>query len=170
MPLYDLPTLCTLRATWHAAGERLVFTNGVFDLLHAGHVAYLSQARTLGERLVVGINADGSTQALKGPLRPIVGEAERAALIGALRVVDATVIFSETTAETLVAALRPEIYVKGGDYLDADGQPAFARLPEGRVVAAYGGQVAILPFAEGHSTSTIIERIVARYGNVGKAS
>ncbi|PDW01733.1 adenylyltransferase/cytidyltransferase family protein [Candidatus Viridilinea mediisalina] len=164
MTLFDLPALCALRATWQSAGERLVFTNGVFDLLHAGHVAYLSEARRLGERLVVGINADSSTQRLKGPLRPIMPEAARASLVGALRVVDGVVIFSETTAEELVATLRPEIYVKGGDYLDANGQPDFTRLTEGRVVAAYGGQVVIMPFAEGHSTSAIIERIAARYG------
>lgn len=164
MTCFDLPTLCALRATWQAAGERLIFTNGVFDLMHAGHVAYLSQARSLGQRLVVGINADSSTQRLKGPLRPIIAEADRASLVGALRVVDGVVIFDEATAEALVATLRPEIYVKGGDYLDSNGQPDLKRLPEGRVVTAYGGQVVILPFAEGHSTSRIIERIAARYG------
>lgn len=164
MSILDLPTLLALRAHWHSAGERLVLTNGVFDLLHAGHVAYLEQARALGERLVIALNSDASTAALKGPLRPIIAEADRAALLAALRAVDAVTIFVQPTAEAVVAALRPEVYVKGGDYCDPAGQPDFARLPEGRVVAAYGGQVVLLPFAEGHSSSAIIARIVMRYG------
>lgn len=165
MSILDLPDLLALRAAWRADGLRLVLTNGVFDLLHAGHVAYLARARALGDRLVVALNSDASTSALKGPLRPIIAEDDRAALLAALRAVDAVTIFAQPTAEAVVAALRPEVYVKGGDYSDPDGQPDLARLPEGRVAVAYGGQVVLLPFAEGRSSSAIIARIVARYGS-----
>lgn len=134
------------------------------DLLHAGHVAYLTQARALGDLLVVALNADVSARAIKGPLRPIVSEAERAALLAALRPVDYVTLFEEPTAESVVAALRPDVYVKGGDYaVGPSHSPDLARLPEGRIVAAYGGQVLLLPYAEGRSTSALIARIVERF-------
>ncbi|MCS6886745.1 adenylyltransferase/cytidyltransferase family protein [Chloroflexus sp.] len=163
LPIYSLAELAALRAAWRAAGLKVVLTNGVFDLLHIGHVTYLTAARELGDRLIVAINSDESTQQLKGPLRPIVPAAERAAIIAALRCVDAVTIFAERTAEAVVAALAPDLYVKGGDY----GQGATideTRLPEARVARALGGEVRLLPFHEGHATTRLIERIVARYG------
>jgi D-glycero-beta-D-manno-heptose 1-phosphate adenylyltransferase len=168
MPVVSLSELLKLRADWRERGLRVVLTNGVFDIVHAGHVAYLGAARELGDLLVVALNSDRSTQTLKGPLRPIVPEADRAALLAALRAVDYVTIFDEPTAEAVAAALRPDVYVKGGDYASGpDGAPDLGRLPEGRVVAAYGGRVALLPFAEGRSTSAIITRIAERYGGEG---
>ena len=142
-----------------AAGKRLVFTNGYFDLLHLGHVRYLQQAKALGDVLVVGVNADATAGRAKDPRRPIVLQDERAELVAALGCVDYSVIFEEETAETLVSALRPQIYVKGGDY----GAGAGTAPPEAPLVAAYGGQVVILPYLPGHSTTITIETIVQRY-------
>lgn len=163
LPIYPLTELAAVRARWRAAGLKVVLTNGVFDLLHIGHVNYLTAARELGDRLIVAINSDESTQQLKGPLRPIVPAAERAAIIAALRCVDAVTIFAERTAETVVAVLAPDVYVKGGDY----GHSAAideARLPEARIARTHGGEVRLLPFHDGHATTRLIERIVTRYG------
>ncbi|GAB4439846.1 MAG: adenylyltransferase/cytidyltransferase family protein [Chloroflexi bacterium OHK40] len=160
MAVLTLEELLARCAIWRAEGRRIVLTNGVFDLLHAGHVGYLGQARALGDLLVVALNSDASTRAIKGPGRPIVPEADRAAVLDALRCVDVVTIFEEPTAERVVAAVRPEVYVKGGDYASAgSGGPDVARLPEARIVASYGGQVALLPYAPGRSTSTLIARI-----------
>jgi rfaE bifunctional protein nucleotidyltransferase chain/domain len=136
------------------AGHRVVFTNGHFDLLHVGHVRYLQAARALGDALVVGLNSDASAAALK-PGRPLIPQDERAELIAALACVDVVVIFVGTEASPLVEALRPDVYVKGGDW----GQPGGKRPPEAAVVAAYGGQIAYLPYVPGHSTSELINRI-----------
>jgi rfaE bifunctional protein nucleotidyltransferase chain/domain len=156
----SLAELVALRAAWRAADLRVVLTNGVFDLLHAGHVGYLERARAMGDRLIVALNSDASTRAIKGPLRPIVPEADRAAVLLALRAVDGVTIFDEPTAEAVVAALRPGLYVKGGDYATGEGgEPDLARLPEARVVTGYGGQVALLPYEPGRSTSELIARI-----------
>src|SRR5439155_23366237 len=106
----------TALAGWRAAGERLVFTNGVFDLLHAGHVEYLEEAAALGDRLIVGINSDASVRRLKGPARPIVPEDERAELVAALACVDAAVVFGEDTPERLIRELRPQVLAKGADW------------------------------------------------------
>jgi D-glycero-beta-D-manno-heptose 1-phosphate adenylyltransferase len=163
MTVLTLVELVALREKWREEGLRCVLTNGVFDILHAGHATYLAQARTLGDKLIVALNSDSSVRMIKGPLRPIVPEADRALLIAALRVVDAVVIFAEPTAEEVLAALRPEIYVKGGDYRTAGGSIDYDRLPEARRVEFYGGQVELLPFAEGRSTSEIIKLIVERY-------
>ena len=110
MPVVDLAGLLVLRETWRERGLRVVLTNGVFDIVHAGHVAYLSAARDQGDLLVVALNSDRSTRAFKGPRRPIVPEADRAALLAALRPVDYVTIFDETTAEAVAAARRPEVY------------------------------------------------------------
>lgn len=134
----------------------VVFTNGHFDLLHVGHLRYLQAARALGDALVVGLNSDASTAARK-PGRPLVPEAERAELLAALACVDVVVIFDALTASALVAALRPEVYVKGGDWGRADGP----RPPEAELVATYGGQVAYLPYVPDRSTTLIIQRIRA---------
>ncbi len=140
---------------------RRVFTNGVFDILHIGHVRYLQAARALGDCLIVGLNSDASARALKGERRPIVPQAERAEVLAALACVDAVVIFEEVTAETTVAAIRPEVYVKGGDY--ALGTPGARVPPEAAVVAAYGGWVEFIPFVDGRSTTIIVETILRRY-------
>lgn len=159
-----LSNLLVLRDEWGARGLRLVLTNGVFDLLHAGHVGYLQQARALGDLLVLALNSDTSVRAIKGPLRPLCPEGDRAALLAALRSVDYVTIFEQPTAEAVVAALRPDIYVKGGDYaLGTDAQPDLARLPEARVVLGYGGAVRLLPYAQGHSTSELIRLVISRY-------
>ena len=131
-------------------------TNGHFDLLHVGHVRYLASARQLGDALVVGLNSDASTRNRK-PGRPLVPEEERAELVAALGCVDAVVIFDDLTANALVAALRPEIYVKGGDW----GQPGGPQPPEAEIVAAYGGRVVYLPYVANRSTTNLIARIRA---------
>jgi rfaE bifunctional protein nucleotidyltransferase chain/domain len=142
------------------AGQTLVFTNGCFDLLHAGHVQYLAAARALGDALLVGLNSDASSRLLKGPSRPLMRQEDRAAVLLALRSVDAVVIFDEPTASSLLELVRPALYVKGGDYSLA-GTPGGAPLPEEPVVRAYGGQIRLLPYLEGRSTSALIARIKA---------
>lgn len=148
-----LPQLVELCHSWREAGLRLVLTNGTFDLLHIGHARYLQAARELGDVLVVGINSDESVRGYKGPGRPVVPQDERAELVAALRCVDYTVIFDEPTATRLVEALKPEIYAKGGDYA-----PGSKPLPEAEAVRAYGGEVHIIPFVQGHSASDLIRR------------
>lgn len=150
----SLEELVDLRGAWRGAGLRVVLTNGTFDLLHIGHVRYLEGARELGDVLVVGINSDGSVRGYKGPGRPVVPEGERAEIVSALRCVDYAVIFGEPTATALVEALQPEVYAKGGDY-GAGGK----ELPEAEAVRAYGGEVRIVEFVEGHSASELIRRV-----------
>ena len=137
-----------------AAGLQVVFTNGHFDLLHVGHVRYLQAARRQGDVLVIGLNSDRSSGARK-PGRPIVPEAERAELLAALACVDIVVIFDELTAVNLVTALRPDLFVKGGDWARPDGPPP----PEAAIVLGFGGRVRFLPYVPDRSTSIIIERI-----------
>ncbi|MEM5766987.1 MAG: D-glycero-beta-D-manno-heptose 1-phosphate adenylyltransferase [Bacillota bacterium] len=132
--------------------KSIVFTNGCFDILHVGHVRYLQAARKLGDVLVLGLNSDTSVQALKGPTRPINSQADRAEVLAGLEAVDHIVIFDEITAERVVAAVKPDIYAKGGDYLAED-------LPEAKIVREYGGQVVLLPEVKGRSSSKMIERI-----------
>jgi rfaE bifunctional protein nucleotidyltransferase chain/domain len=147
------PARVTL-AGWRATGERIVFTNGVFDLLHRGHVEYLEEARALGQRLVVGINSDTSVQRLKGPERPIVGEEDRRALVAALRCVDLAVLFGEDTPARLIDEVRPDVLVKGGDW-------AVDRIVGRDSVEARGGRVLAIRMREGLSTSKLVERIRA---------
>lgn len=158
--LVDLAIQCD---SWRADGERIVLTNGVFDLLHVGHVQYLEQARALGDRLVVALNSDASTRALKGPLRPLTSEHDRAAMLAALRWVDAVTIFSELTAEEVVHTVHPDIYVKGGDYATTAGAPDLDRLPEARAAQQYNAQIRLIPYHSGASTTELIQRIVERY-------
>jgi glycerol-3-phosphate cytidylyltransferase len=133
--------------------KKLVFTNGVFDILHAGHVQYLAEAKLMGDLLVVGLNSDASVRALgKGPNRPVNGEEDRAAVLRALRSVDAVIIFDDATPERLIRALRPEVHVKGGDYNPDD-------LPEAAAVREFGGEVRIIPFLQGRSTTGILQRL-----------
>jgi len=149
-----LPRAELLRRYGRPRTGRLVFTNGCFDLLHRGHIEVLYEARALGDALVVGLNADASVRRLKGPGRPLVPEEDRALLLAALACVDAVTIFPEDTPRALIAALLPDVLVKGGDY--APDQVA------GREeVEAAGGQVVILPYRDGWSTSELVRRIRA---------
>jgi len=134
------------------AGRQLVFTNGCFDLIHAGHVRYLAQARALGDVLVVALNSDRSVRALKGEGRPILSEQERAEVIAALEAVDYVIVFDEETPRELIAALLPDVLVKGGDW------PLDQIVGRDEVEAA-GGKVLSLPYVEGSSTTELIERI-----------
>ena len=136
-----------------AAGRRVVFTNGVFDLLHVGHVRYLQAARALGDALLVGVNSDASVRRLKGPDRPLNPEDERAEVLAALRCVDGVCVFEEDTPHALIEAVRPHIHAKGGDYRTPDA------LPETPLVRALGGDVVILQLVPGRSTTRLIERI-----------
>jgi D-beta-D-heptose 7-phosphate kinase/D-beta-D-heptose 1-phosphate adenosyltransferase len=152
--------LATLVRHRQQAGERAVFTNGCFDLLHLGHVRYLQEARSLGDFLILGLNSDESTRQLKGQGRPLVPEMERVEILAALTCIDYVTIFSEPTANALVRLLQPAIYVKGGDYAGAQGNiPDLNRLPEARVVQEYGGTVKLIPYVQQHSTTELIEAI-----------
>lgn len=150
--LLDRPALLTRAHAWRVRGERIVFTNGCFDLLHAGHVENLEQARRLGDRLVVGLNSDSSVQRLKGPSRPILSQHDRARLLAALEAVDAVVVFDEDTPADLIGALLPEVLVKGGDY-------AIHEIAGHEAVLAAGGRVETLPLVAGYSTSALVGRI-----------
>lgn len=141
-------------------GERGVFTNGCFDLLHLGHVRYLQDARALGDFLVLGLNGDESVRFLKGGGRPLVPALERAEILAALTCVDYVTIFPEKTANAIVEALRPAIYVKGGDWHVTPGnEPDPKRLPEAPSVLAYGGSIQLIPYLPGHSTTELIATI-----------
>ena len=140
------------RARLRAAARRLVFTNGCFDILHIGHVRYLQRARALGDALLVAINSDRTVRELKGAGRPVMNEMERAEMLAALGAVDYVTIFDETSPRSLIAALLPDILVKGGDY-------ALDEIHGREEVEAAGGRVLALPFVEGASTSSIIDRI-----------
>jgi len=138
-----------------AAGKTIVFTNGVFDLLHPGHVRYLQQARCLGDALIVGINTDRSVQSNKGSGRPITPEAERMEILEALRCVDATVAFDEDTPHDLIAAIQPDVLVKGADWAE--------NAIVGRdIVESRGGRVVRAAIEPGYSTTSILERIRGR--------
>ena len=148
-----------IRRNWRTQGKVVVFTNGVFDLLHVGHVRYLEAASRLGDALVLGLNSDRSTRQLKGEGRPLTPQAERAEILCALACVDLVIIFDETTAECLVETLKPDVYVKGGDY-EGLRSATSSVLPEAKVVERHGGRVEILPFTEGLSTTRLIERVL----------
>ncbi len=142
------------------AGRIVVFTNGVFDILHAGHLGFLRRARALGDLLVVGVNSDASARRLQGEGRPLITERDRLALVQALDCVDHTLLFDEDTPDELIRRLRPDVHVKGGDYADAP-------LPEAEAVAEVGGRLVVLPFVESPSTSSIRDRIAAISGVAG---
>ena len=135
-------------------GRSIVFTNGCFDLIHPGHVAYLEAARDLGDALIVAVNSDRSVRALKGHTRPISPEKDRARVLAALACVDLVTVFDDDTAERLLDILQPKIIVKGGDYTETE--PV-----EAGVVRAYGGNVQILPFTSGYSTTALVGRMLA---------
>jgi len=135
-----------------SAGCRLVFTNGVFDLMHVGHVRYLTQARALGDALVVAINSDRTVRELKGDSRPVFNQAERAEILAALRVVDYVIVFDDISPRSLISSLLPDVLVKGGDY-------SLDQIHGREEVEAAGGKVISLPFVDGASTTSIIERM-----------
>ena len=135
-----------------ARHKMIVFTNGVFDLLHVGHLRYLQQARTLGDALIVGVNSDRSVRAVKGPARPVTPENERAEILAALTSVDSVVVFDEATPYELIASLQPDVLVKGADW-------AMDAIVGRGVVEARGGQVVRIPIEAGHSTTALLERI-----------
>jgi D-beta-D-heptose 7-phosphate kinase/D-beta-D-heptose 1-phosphate adenosyltransferase len=152
--IWTLDEAVQRRADLKNRGKTLVFTNGHFDLLHVGHLDYLEKARALGDALYLGLNGDSSTRRLKGPGRPIVPAVERARLLAALRPVDGVIIFEDDTADALLLALKPDIYVKGGDY-------AYKTLPERPTVESYNGRVELIDYLPDHSTSDLIRRIKA---------
>jgi D-beta-D-heptose 7-phosphate kinase/D-beta-D-heptose 1-phosphate adenosyltransferase len=136
-------------------GRRIVFTNGCFDILHRGHVAYLNRAKSLGDVLVVGVNSDESVRRLKGPDRPLNTLDDRMEVLGALSSIDHLIAFREETPAELIRAVRPDVFVKGGDYRPDT-------LPEAPLVRQLGGEVVLLPYLEDHSTTGVIERIRER--------
>ena len=152
--IHDWGLLAAALAEYRAAGKKIVSTNGVFDLLHVGHVRYLQVARSLGDCLVVGVNSDACTLHLKGPDRPFVPQDDRVELLAALACVDFVTLFNEPTPEALLDVVQPDIHAKGGDY-------HLALLPETAVVHRHGGQVVTVPFQEGYSTTSLTERIAA---------
>jgi rfaE bifunctional protein nucleotidyltransferase chain/domain len=150
--ILSLDKMLGARERLRSGGKRLVFTNGVFDLLHVGHVRYLAQARGLGDALLVAINSDRSVRELKGKDRPLINENERAEILAALRQVDYVTIFDDLSPRALIARLLPDVLVKGGDYeLD--------EIHGREEVEAAGGEVVALPFVEGASTTALIERM-----------
>lgn len=158
--LLDADAAAAWREEQRARGRRVVFTNGVFDVLHAGHADYLAWAREQGDALIVGLNADASVRSIKGEKRPIVPFGDRARLLCALRSVDAVVAFAEPTPEALLERLRPDVHVKSAQYREED-------LPERAVVLKHGGEVRLAPHLAGRSTSDLVSEIVARYGSHG---
>jgi D-glycero-beta-D-manno-heptose 1-phosphate adenylyltransferase len=156
-PLVGIEEAARRAAEWRGRGRRVVLANGCFDLLHVGHVRYLSAARGLGDALVVGLNSDASVRRLKGPGRPVMAADERAELIGALASVDLVVVFDEDSAEALIARLRPDVHAKGTDYTEES-------VPERAAVLAAGGRVAIAGDPKSHATRDLIAAIIARFG------
>lgn len=152
--LVDAGTLAQVRDAMEAAGQRLVFTNGCFDLLHAGHVRYLRQARGLGEALAVGLNSDRSVRELKGEGRPVNAEEDRAEVLAALGCVDYVVIFDGKRATDVLSTVRPHLYAKGGDYTADSLDPE-----ERAALEKAGTEIRILPLVPGRSTTSTLGRI-----------
>ncbi len=152
MALYSLKALLPIRHKYRDENQVVVFTNGCFDILHAGHVIYLEEAKAQGDILVVALNSDQSVKKIKGEQRPIIGQDNRAKLVAGLKAVDHVLFFDEDTPIQVIQELQPDIHVKGGDY-------EASSLPEYDSVTDYGGQVKVLSFVEGLSTSTIINKI-----------
>ncbi len=154
--IVELEELLALRRQWRAEGLHAAFTNGVFDILHRGHVEYLQKARALGDLLVVGLNSDDSVQRLKGEGRPIVPQEDRAVILAALRCVDYVVFFAEDTPANLIRALQPDVLVKGADY-------QIEEIVGHEVVQAAGGKVARIPLTTGRATRDVIATILQRF-------
>jgi rfaE bifunctional protein nucleotidyltransferase chain/domain len=156
--LLDVEAAMEWRETMRAQGKRVVFTNGCFDVVHAGHVNYLAWARGQGDALIVGLNSDASVRNLKGERRPLVPFEDRATLLRALRSVDVIVEFAERTPEVLLDRIRPDVHVKSSQYREDE-------LPERTVVLQHGGEIRLAPHLAGHSTTDIIAEIISRYGS-----
>ena len=150
--LLPLTELSRRRCGWRVVSQPTVFTNGVFDLVHPGHLTYLAQAAGLGKRLIVGVNSDASVKRLKGDTRPVLPVEARMQLLASLFFVDGVIAFEEDTPLELIKALRPDVLVKGGDYTEA----TIVGAPE---VRSWGGRVEVLPFVEGYSTTGILEGV-----------
>jgi len=159
----DISQLSSIVNSLKQAGKRIVFTNGCFDIIHVGHVRYLKEARSLGDVLVVGLNSDESVRAIKGMNRPIVPQGERAEVLSSLSDVDYVVIFNEPDPYNTIAALRPDILVKGGDW-------SIENIIGRDIVESYGGKVCTIPFIEGASSTNIIESIIKKYGEENRLS
>jgi rfaE bifunctional protein nucleotidyltransferase chain/domain len=151
-----LSPLISIRKMAKNRGKTVVFTNGVFDLLHRGHVDYLSRSRALGDILVVGLNTDASTRQIKGFLRPLTPERDRAVVLAALECVDYVVLFNEDTPARLIGKLLPDILVKGADYEEKD-------IVGAEVVKAHGGRVVRMKYLKGYSTTKLVQNILKRY-------
>jgi D-beta-D-heptose 7-phosphate kinase / D-beta-D-heptose 1-phosphate adenosyltransferase len=152
--ILDLDHLLIRLAEWRATGNRIVFTNGCFDILHVGHITLLEQCREFGDKIVVGINSDASVRGLKGPTRPVVGEKERARVLAALGATDAVIIFDDPTPLELIRSLRPDVLVKGGDYTNAT-------IVGAEDITTWGGRVEIVPTVAGVSTTNTIRKMTA---------
>jgi rfaE bifunctional protein nucleotidyltransferase chain/domain len=150
--IVDLRTLTTIVQGWKSEGKIIVFTNGVFDLLHIGHITYMAKAAELGDKLIIGLNADSSVKRLKGPERPVNDQNTRAAILSALFFVDAVVVFEEDTPINLIKTLLPDVLVKGADY-------SIENIVGAKEVIGNGGEVKTINFVEGYSSTSIIERI-----------
>jgi phosphoheptose isomerase len=151
----DLASLLHLRERWRAEGRVVVWTNGVFDVLHAGHLASLVAARSIGDVLVVGVNADAAVRKAKGPGRPVFPAHERVAMLAALEVVDHVLVFDEPTPAEVLAKVKPEVHCKGADYAPPNGAP----IPEAEIVRAYGGRIEFLPLVAERSTTSTLDRL-----------
>lgn len=154
--ILSLDEVAAFRAGLRKEGRTVVATNGCFDLLHVGHLRYLTEARAFGDFLWVGLNGDASVRELKGPGRPLVPEADRAELLAAWRIVDAVTIFPEVRATAFLRAVQPDVYVKGGDYTAATLDPA-----EGEVLRACGARIEIVKLVPGKSTTSLVQKIGA---------
>ena len=152
--ILDLEHLLVRLAEWRANGERIVFTNGCFDILHVGHITLLEQCREFGDKVVIGVNSDASVKGLKGPTRPVVGEKERARILAALGSTDAVIIFDQATPLELIRCLRPDVLVKGGDYTTST-------IVGADDVTTWGGRVEIVPTVSGASTTNTIRKMTA---------
>jgi D-glycero-beta-D-manno-heptose 1-phosphate adenylyltransferase len=148
----DLPTLKSLVQSWQSEGKKVVFTNGVFDLLHIGHITYLAKAAELGDKLIIGLNADSSVRRIKGESRPVNDQNSRAAILAAMFFVDAIVVFEEDTPLNLISTLLPDYLVKGADY-------SVENIVGAKEVIANGGEVKTINFVEGYSSTSIINKI-----------
>src|ERR1700761_7819868 len=148
----DLNSLKAKRDQWHAGGKKVVFTNGVFDLLHLGHITYMAKAAELGDKLIIGLNSDASVRRIKGEDRPVNDQNNRAALLAALFFVDAITIFEEDTPHNLITTLMPDILVKGADY-------SIENIVGAKEVIANGGEVKTITFVDGYSSTSIINKI-----------
>ena len=158
--LRTMDELERMRAEWRVQCKTVIWTNGIFDLIHAGHVRSLRDAKSLGDLLVVGINSDTSTRAVKGAGRPLMPQEDRAEVLSALEMVDYVVIFDETEPSIPLSRLRPDIHCKGEEY--ADGKRP---VPERSIVESYGGSIRFLPLHSGRSTTALLERICATQEN-----